>query len=442
QDFNLFISNKHNINDCTQHVTIIEPIKVNKSRRHAIVFDAGSTGTRIHVFEFSEGHSLPSDLLLETEHFNQVKPGLSSYNAKPYQAVLSLIPLLKVANLVIPKQERHQTPILLKATAGLRLLKMHEANSIITTVDDFLRRLQPSYKFEENAISILDGESEGIYAWLTINFLLNTVDSRKSSAVLDLGGGSTQVTFAPLKNETFVYFGDRISSRFLLGSQKQLYAKSYLGFGLMSARKGILNTIDAKNDYSNDRMSFAHPCFKNGTNVVWRFENVDYEINGDDNGNCFDVVRKFVDLGENFNGINSPSEVKERTVYAISYYFDRALDIGLIDEKQSVGSVSVGDYYIAARVICQQRVDETEFEQFCSEVNAITCDKNWFRNVRNRIQTIIVQNPFICMDLSYIWTFLQIGLKFDFDKKIILVNKIDNVAISWALGAAFSLLHS
>lgn len=46
----------------------------------------------------------------------------------------------------------------------------------------------------------MEGTDEGIFSWFTVNFLLerfNTHNPGNTVAALDLGGGSTQVTFSP-----------------------------------------------------------------------------------------------------------------------------------------------------------------------------------------------------------------------------------------------------
>lgn len=87
--------------------------------RYAIVFDAGSTGSRIHVFKFNVDKS---DLTLISDTFEQLKPGLSSYADDPQKAAESLKPLLDTAMKTVPKNMQSQTTLSLKATAGLRLL--------------------------------------------------------------------------------------------------------------------------------------------------------------------------------------------------------------------------------------------------------------------------------------------------------------------------------
>ena len=41
-------------------------------------------------------------------------------------------------------------------------------------------------------VGVMDGRNEGVYAWLTANYLLGTLEGG-TYAVLDLGGASTQI---------------------------------------------------------------------------------------------------------------------------------------------------------------------------------------------------------------------------------------------------------
>eukprot|EP00967_Tisochrysis_lutea_P016267 scaffold18325_cov24-Tisochrysis_lutea.AAC.1 len=64
---------------------------------YAVYIDGGSSGTRVHVFEYR--HSLwPAYVQLNLpEKIFSVEPGLSSYAGKPEQAAGALRPLLEFA---------------------------------------------------------------------------------------------------------------------------------------------------------------------------------------------------------------------------------------------------------------------------------------------------------------------------------------------------------
>ncbi|KAG9087963.1 Guanosine-diphosphatase, partial [Ceratobasidium sp. UAMH 11750] len=85
----------------------------------ALMIDAGSTGSRIHVYKFNNCNPTPA---LEYEVFKMIRPGLSSYMTDPSAAAQSLDELLDVAVRTVPKGLQHCSPVEVKATAGLRLL--------------------------------------------------------------------------------------------------------------------------------------------------------------------------------------------------------------------------------------------------------------------------------------------------------------------------------
>ena len=99
---------------------------------YSIVLDAGSTGSRIHVFKFERrGAGAEAQLSLVSDTFEQLKPGLSSYRDEPEKAAQSLKPLLDIALRAVPQQLQAGTGLSLKATAGLRLLPGSKADDIL-----------------------------------------------------------------------------------------------------------------------------------------------------------------------------------------------------------------------------------------------------------------------------------------------------------------------
>ncbi|EDQ93156.1 uncharacterized protein MONBRDRAFT_2652, partial [Monosiga brevicollis MX1] len=161
---------------------------------YGIMIDAGSTGSRIHVYHFKSLDAENDAMELQSEVFQSIKPGLSSYADDPRAGAESLMPLLDIAMSTVPENKRAITPINLKATAGLRLLPQEKAQALLTEVESLIK----SYPFlfdPEDAVEIMEGLNEGKFAWVTVNYLLNTIGqpSHRQCVVLDLGGGSTQI---------------------------------------------------------------------------------------------------------------------------------------------------------------------------------------------------------------------------------------------------------
>ncbi len=126
--------------------------------QYALTIDAGSTGSRIHVYKFNNCGPSPQ---LEYETFKAIQPGLSAYARDPTAAAASLDPLFEEAYRVVPEELRKCTPVEVKATAGLRLLGAQESVAIL---DEVRNRLETNWDFVvggEKSVEIMDGKDEG-----------------------------------------------------------------------------------------------------------------------------------------------------------------------------------------------------------------------------------------------------------------------------------------
>lgn len=134
-----------------------------KDNTYALMIDAGSTGSRLHLYTFSHCDPTPGALpKLEDEGFYTTKPGLSSYAGKPKEAAESLRSLMEhaVGSKGVPEKERSCTPVAVKATAGLRLLGERESNAILQEVERWLNDEWP-FQVVKDGVTIMDGRDEG-----------------------------------------------------------------------------------------------------------------------------------------------------------------------------------------------------------------------------------------------------------------------------------------
>lgn len=117
----------------------------------------------------------------------------------------------------------------------MRLLTPAQQTHILNTT----RKIMLSWPFRlefPNWIRIISGVDEGVYGWLSTNYLLQTFQFNNAShtvGALDLGGASTQITFAtdhpltPEQGGTSITVGK---------TTYRLYSTSYLGLGIDQAR--------------------------------------------------------------------------------------------------------------------------------------------------------------------------------------------------------------
>ena len=238
------------------------------------MIDAGSTGSRIHIYKFN---NCGASAEYEYEVFKMTQPGLSSYAGKPEEAAKSLDVLLDEAIRVVPSLMRSCTPVAVKATAGLRLLPGSQSADILHAVEERIHGFYPFKMLERDGVTIMDGKDEGVYAWITANYLLGTIKSNTPKdtptyAVLDLGGASTQIVFEPMfsSSDQKLEPGEHKYDLKFGGRSHVLYQHSYLGYGLMRARKHVHSLVDfmasirAPSTKETSQGIVGNPCLARG----------------------------------------------------------------------------------------------------------------------------------------------------------------------------------
>ncbi|GMS79035.1 hypothetical protein PENTCL1PPCAC_1210, partial [Pristionchus entomophagus] len=391
-------------------------------RFFAIVIDAGSTGTRLQLYRFVHStakRGLPFHA--EEEIFHEVKPGLSSFVGRPEEAAVSVQQLIERARREVPERLRGRTPIVLKATAGLRLLPGDAAQRILENVNAIVR--SSGFVCIGECVGILDGNEEGVFSWFTLNLLLarfyhdsagNEVDPSpgRSAAAFDLGGGSTQVTFWPQTDVLFeAHPGFRHDIDFFQ-TNMHLYTHSYLGLGLQAARLGVLQ--GEKEGEEEEGQELESPCFPPDFHLPeWEQSLKQWSVRGSAGYSlsaCQKTASEFVRRSE----IGKLTDLRGSShLYFFSYFYDRARQAGLVSEGESAKPIRVEQWREAA-------------ERACSISSFSSSSPHWL--------------PWQCLDLSYIHALLKDGYGFDDDQEIIPVSSISGMGVSWALGSAYSLV--
>lgn len=242
-----------------------------KEQQYAVILDAGSTGSRVLAYAFHLNY-MDGRLVLDSELFKEVKPGLSSFADEPQKGAAKIVDLLDEAKRFIPAHYWPSTPVVLKATAGLRLLDAQKADNILNTVRESIQ--QSGFLVGPDAVEIMDGTDEGIFSWFTVNFLLGRLSGHNTVAALDLGGGSTQVTFSPKDPAQTPSFDQYMHSVPTLGSKIDVFTHSYLGLGLMAVRYAVFS-----NGYAANETSLSSECVNPIVNrKLWRYANVEYAV--------------------------------------------------------------------------------------------------------------------------------------------------------------------
>jgi Golgi nucleoside diphosphatase len=340
--------------------------------RYGCMMDAGSTGSRIHIYRFAQ--RADGSLKLQNEIFKQLKPGVSSFAGQPHKAAESIQPLLDEAIAAVPAELHGTTPIALYATAGLRLLPVEgQSDAILEELRDTLAA--SPFLFDPKNVAITQGKLEGVFAWTTVNFLLGNLDGHaagrsETAGIIDLGGGSTQIVFEPVPPNDF---DDKLVAQsdthaMLIGDQThELFAHSYLGYGLNSAAEKIKNALDVDS---------KHPCYPRGATISADPGSGSLNLlGGGDAASCAALIKDLIQSKDEQVGMNlvaSPSSAGVEW-YIFSYFYDRLVEGLSLPSNQAL---TVDIIEGTADAVCQLSLSEVaeEYpraespERFCMDV--------------------------------------------------------------------------
>ncbi len=385
--------------------------------------------------------------------------GLSSYKTDAEAAAKSLDVLMDIAVKNVPKSLQACTPVAVKATAGLRMLGPDMSNQILEAVR---HRLETAYPFpvvakEKGGVEIMDGKDEGVYAWITTNYLLGKIggpNHTPTAAVFDLGGGSTQIVFEPTFKgpkggmpDTMAE-GDHKYELTFGGRQFTLYQHSHLGYGLMAAREAVHKAVveaqynehqraSSSSRENHDRSWLAHdltnPCLAPGTSREVKVklaadhplgESVTVNMTGPVDASpaqCRGLAEKILhkDAACNlapcsFGGVHQPSleqTFAKEDVYTFSYFYDRTQPLGMPE------SFTLRELKDVTAQVCG---GEKSWGVFGAAEGAL-------KDLRER--------PEWCLDLSFMVALLHTGYEMPLDREVKIAKTIKGNELGWCLGA-------
>ena len=267
--------------------------------QYAVMIDAGSSGSRVHIYVWPPHTGDTRQLLqirmlhnqLGKDVYHHITPGLSSCASDPSSASQYIEPLLRFAAINIPKEKHRETPLFILATAGMRLLPTQTQTAIL---DDLRTDIPKNYSFlfPANHVEVITGKEEGIYSWIAVNYLMGRFDHTietgpmttiefndkrirraQSISMLEMGGASVQIAFEVTSKGHLERLQARHSkealnnviSEFNLGCNEhdsdhnyRLYVTTYLGLGANVARSSYVNALISSTIHSNiDNTSLA-----------------------------------------------------------------------------------------------------------------------------------------------------------------------------------------
>ncbi|XP_062929953.1 ectonucleoside triphosphate diphosphohydrolase 2-like isoform X1 [Mobula hypostoma] len=447
--------------------------------KYGIVIDAGSSRTTLFIYKWLSGKENNTGVVSEESSCQVEGPGISSYAEEPAKAGKSLKACLDEALRNIPSERHSETPLYLGATAGMRLLKRgwdasrflpppictgpcqstwipsssplcvcsltdpEATRNVFAAVNSTLR----SYSFSYRGAKILSGSEEGVFGWVTANYLLENFikygwvgrwvnPTRGTVGAMDLGGASTQITFVP---DVPVREPESKMDLQLYGHNYTVYTHSYLCYGkdqvIRKVRAKILATRGSSTDVVNPCLPMGYnstfglkylyesPCTKDdkpstyspATNITFRGSS-----NPPDCQRQVESIFNFTlcDHGDcAFNNIYQPPVTGSFLAFAAFYHTFNFLETTLGKSVKSPDELKE-----AAKTVC-----EMDFKTLKEKATRIP--EKWLVDY--------------CTMSYYIYSLITHGYKFNKQtfSNIAFQKKVEGSSIGWALGYMLNLTN-
>ncbi|XP_044063731.1 ectonucleoside triphosphate diphosphohydrolase 3 [Siniperca chuatsi] len=409
---------------------------------YGIVIDSGSSRSDVYLYEWPGEKENETGVVTEIIKCRVAGDGISEMKVDPQKDVASwkgFKDCMDNITKAIPAEKHKTTPLFLGATAGMRLLHEKDkqrSNEILASLSEYLSSLPFTF---QNA-SIISGQEEGLYGWITVNYLMgnfleknlwNTYirpEGEKTVGSMDLGGASTQIAFAvqdDLRGADYMHVK-------LYGYPYNVYTHSFLCYGKNEAEKRVLDKVVQE---SSDPAYIINPCYPEGFNITMNASaiydtectqkpksyNPDQElfiVGTADSDKCRSIVKSMFDFKTcsssqcSFNGVEQPPVTGDFMAYAGFFFIARALQMN----------------------------GKSDLDQFNASVRKF-CHTHWtvLKKEKKSISDRFLRT--YCYGGHYVLTLLADGYKFDKEtwKNINFEREVKKTSIGWSLGYMLSM---
>ncbi|XP_068104863.1 ectonucleoside triphosphate diphosphohydrolase 2-like isoform X1 [Hyperolius riggenbachi] len=414
--------------------------------KYGIVLDAGSSHTALFIYKWPANKENDTGIVGQSSMCDVKGPGISSYWQNPPDAGKSLEVCLERAVREVPHSRHAITPLYLGATAGMRLLNRTNAKASDDVLEAVSAKLK-SYPFDFRGAKILSGQDEGVFGWVTANYLLENfvkyslfgkwLQTRKGTlGAMDLGGASTQITFET--TDKIDTPENEVSLR-LYGQSYRVYTHSFLCYGRDQVLKRVLSKVIMSQGYAS---SIQNPCLPRNYTEQKTFGDLyesactanerppnynpagELSISGSGDGEqCRRLVDSIFQFSNcpysscSFDGIFQPKVNGKFIAFAAFYY-----TVNFIKSEMKMPADSLEEVRTAADTICNSSFNELSNKVSDSAKKHLTG---------------------YCTAANFIYLLLTKGYKFDETTfpNIAIQRKAGDTSIGWALGYMLNLTN-
>uniref|UniRef100_A0A4W3IUW5 Ectonucleoside triphosphate diphosphohydrolase 2 n=1 Tax=Callorhinchus milii TaxID=7868 RepID=A0A4W3IUW5_CALMI len=420
------------------------PVVERGREQYGIVIDAGSSRSTLFVYKWPSSRENNTGIVSQHSSCRVKGSGISGYANNPGNAGRSLKTCLEQALHDIPESSHKQTPLYLGATAGMRLLTDSKAEeNVLTAVADTMR----SYRFDFRGAKVLTGQEEGLFGWVTVNYLQENfikynwigqwIKPRKRTVgAMDFGGASTQLTFETTKS---MENPNSLMVLKLYEHEYKVYTHSYLCYGRDQVMKKVMFQMMKKQQFgpqvmnpcmptgyqTNRTLGFIYnsPCIKEERPTNISDSSIVTFIGSSNPTKCKNYLQEIFDFQScnfskcSFNGIYQPRLTGDFMAFSAFYYTINFLKTTL---KKDI--TTPHELEEAAKSICGDSIEQ----------------------LREKAPTVKIERLVdYCTTSLYIHILTIEGYKFNNEtfKNISFQLKAGDTEVGWALGYMLNLTN-
>jgi Golgi nucleoside diphosphatase len=465
-----------------KYMSIIQNSGIKSNTIHGMIIDAGSTGSRMHVYEFAprilENQKQVEEAVAgnrlsypgtESRWTERLRPGIDRFaylddDDEQYSALAEyLSPLLEFAKTILHEKQTMWEifPIYLKATAGMRQLPNSRRQRLMETVRNlFFNKTYCPFRFELEFARVISGEEEAIYGWTAVNFLKGSLltDSEGTGVVmspnrtfgaLDLGGASTQISFYDPKEDIMSHlFKLQIGQ----GKHWNLYAHSFLQFGVNSAYDRLNARLYADVQPEDaEKDGVYNPCLPGKYSIKFSSTiQLKHGIEGwpdDINTSPYTINMRNDNISGDFEECLKHTKelllLKTNSFCHFSHGSDCSFD-GAYQPPLPLKSFEFG-YFVGFSNIHHAfdflNMESTstlyELRDRTQIICAMSIDelKEYNSHSRSRDRLDDDELPLMCFRCTFVFALLHYGYGFHKSNSIMAVHAVDGHKVTWALGS-------
>ncbi|XP_048190707.1 ectonucleoside triphosphate diphosphohydrolase 3 [Perognathus longimembris pacificus] len=418
--------------------------------KYGVVLDAGSSRTTAYVYQWPAEKENNTGVVSQSFRCSMKGSGISSYDKNPQDVPRVFEDCMEKVREQVPGPRHASTHLYLGATAGMRLLRLQNetaANEILESIRDYFEA-QP---FDFRGAQIITGEEEGVYGWITANYLQGNFLERTlwhawahprgagTVGALDLGGASTQISFVAgdADAEAAARNGSGRVRVNLFGYSYPLYTHSFPCYGRHEAERRLLAALLQDSPAGSELINPCYPRnYSTGFTLGQIFGSLCTEKQAPASYNPGLTVA--------FRGTGDPSQCREKVGALFDFHScqgqeDCSFDGVYQPKVQGAFVAFAGFYYTASALNLSGSFSLDAFNSsswgFCSHA--------WTElpSLLPKFEEEYARS--YCFSAHYIYHLLVNGYKFTRDTwpQIQFEKEVGNSSVGWALGYMLSLTN-